>query len=463
MCLRLRSITVFSTQPVHFDATYDDGTVLNYIAQWDGTSWQSVGGGMDAEVRSIAFIGDTLYAGGNFTQAGSNSVYYLAYWDGQNWDEAAGGTSYPVYSLFATHDSLFVGGGFNYVGGLTSGTGQPAYGIAMLQNGTWTTFGNDGCYASTLTLYQGQLWAGGDFYGMADGGYLVNDIAYWDGSDWNSVSFDTSVGTDGTGPVTQLLVIGDTLLALGQFSSMNGVSANGIAMLCDSIWSQVAGGIYGYGNAAIPFNGRLYVGGEFTQAGSTPAMAIASLSGGSWTSVARMVSTNVGWESDEVRAIATTSRYVFVGGNFTTIAGQTCNHVAAWDKQLNSWTTLGSGVNGDVLSLAVQGNNLIVGGYFNHAGSIFSNNIAEYNIATKAWSAMGWGARRSVGAIAVDSSGVVYAAIFNPQIGNTYYDNLGEWDGTTWGAFGNGLNSGYISALTWQGSGTLCCGIFFRD
>jgi hypothetical protein len=445
-----------------FDQTYDGGTTLNYIAEWDGISWQSVGGGTNAEVRSIAFIGDTLYAGGNFTQAGGNSAYFLAYWDGQNWNEAFGGTSYPVYTLLGTHDSLFVGGDFNYVGSEQSASGEHAFGIAMLQNGTWTTFGNDGCYASTLAIFQGQLWVGGDFYGTANGGYLVNDIAYWDGSNWNSVSADTSIGTNGTGPVDQLLVIGDTLLALGQFSSMNGVSANGIAMFHDSNWSQVAGGLYGYGLSAIPFNGNLYVGGEFTQVGSAAAMAIASLSGGNWTPVTSMVSPLVGWESAEVRAIATTERYVFLGGNFTTITGNTCNHVAAWDKQLQSWTTLGSGVNGDVYSLAVQGDNLIVGGYFNHAGSIFANNIAEYNITTKLWSAMGGGARRSVGAIAIDSSGGVYAAIYNPLIGNTYYDYLGAWDGTNWSTYGNGLNSGYISGLIWQGPILYAAGSFLE-
>lgn len=447
---------------VHNDTLYAAGaftaagsadSVVNNIAMWDGSSWHSLGGGMNGVVNSIAFIGDSLYVGGNFTEAGGDSAYYFAYWDGRNWFEAFGGTSYPVNCLLSSHDSLFVGGNFNYVGGQSSATGQLALGIAMLQNGTWTTFGG-GCYASTLAIYQGKLWAGGDFYDLADGGPIVNDIAYWDGSGWNFVSADTSVGTNGTGPVNQLLVVGDTLLALGQFSSMDGINANGIAMLHDSTWAQVSGGLYGYGIAAIPFNGSLYVGGEFTQVGSTAAMAVASLSKGNWTSVASMVSPLVGWESAEVRAIATTGRYVFIGGKFTTIAGNTCNHIAAWDKQLKRWTTLGYGVNGDVYSLAVQGDNLIVGGYFNHAGSIAALNIAEYNISSKLWSAMGTGARRSVGAIAVDSSGGVYAAIYNPLVSNLYYDYLGEWDGSNWNGFGNGLNSGYIDALTWQ-AGTL--------
>ncbi len=443
-----------------FGETHDGSGSLNYIAMWDGTSWQSVGGGMNDVVNSIAFIGDTLYAGGAFSVAGGVTANNLAYWDGQTWNEAFGGTSYPVNCLFSTHDSLFVGGNFNYVGSGTSNTGQLALGTAMLQNGTWTTFAG-GAYCSTIAVFDGELWAAGDFYGLPQDGPLVNDIAYWDGTGWNAVSGDTSVGTDGTGPVNQLLVVGDTLLALGQFGSMAGVHATGIAMFKNGTWSQVAGGLYGYGKSAIPFDGKLFVGGRFTKAGTVNAMSIASLSKGTWDSAASIAPILAGWASAQVRAIATTNRYVFIGGAFTTIAGKICNHVAAYDKQRGIWTTLGDGVDGDVYSLAVSGDNLFVGGFFNQAGTIRAVNIAEYNIATAQWSAMGTGARRSVSAIAVDASGAVYAPIYNPPATvGSYYDFLGVWNGTSWSQFGNGLSSGYIQALTWQGSTLFAAGSF---
>jgi trimeric autotransporter adhesin len=440
-----------------FDVTYDDNTTLNYIAEWNGTTWQSVGGGMNNLVSSIAFIGDTLYAGGSFTQAGSNSAYYLAYWDGQNWYEAAGGTSYPVYTLLATHDSLFVGGDFGYVGG-QSNTDIEAYGSAMLQDGNWQPLG-DGFRANTFTLYHDTLWGGSNYYGTGNNDVLVYNIAFWNGGSWQAVTVDTNVGTNGTGEVNQLITVGDTLLALGDFSSIGGAQANGIAMYRNGAWSSLAGGLYGEGFAAIPFNAQLYVGGRYTQAGTTPAMGITSLSNGTWTALASLQYENVGWASDQVDAIATTSRYVFIGGYFETIAGQNCNHIAAYDKQLEQWTTLGSGVDGEVYSLVVMGDNLYVGGSFNYAGSVPARHIAAYNFTTGKWSAMGAGSVRPPAAIASDGTSI-YAAIYNPLNGLVFYDYLGQWDGTQWNPFGNGLNAGFIEALAWQDSTLYAAGSF---
>ncbi len=216
-------------------------------------------------------------------------------------------------------------------------------------------------------------------------------------------------------------------------------------------WSQFAGGLYGYGLAAIPFNGKIYIGGQFTKAGSVNAMGIASVSNGTWTPLAQLRYPNVGWQSDLVRAIVTTPRYVFIGGNFETIASTVCNHIAAYDKELGTWTSLGAGVDGYVYSLAVQGNTLVVGGDFNHAGSIPAEHIATYNISTGQWSALGAGVIRPPWAIATDGSSI-YAAAYNPLINGTFYDILGRWDGSKWNSFGNGLRSGSIDALAWQGS-----------
>jgi hypothetical protein len=452
---------------LHNDTLYAGGnfqgagsadSAVGYIAMWDGVAWHSMDGGMNAEVTSLAFIGDTLYAGGYFTEAGGDTASRLAFWDGQHWHEAFGGASSDVLTLLATHDTLFVGGNFNYVGSGNTAKGLDVRGSAMLRDGQWTPLGT-GYHANCFALFDGNLWAGGEYY-LGDG-TLVNEMASWNGAVWTAYSADTLVGTNATGEVDQLLVTGDTLLVLGNFSSIAGVNANGIAMYHGGVWSQFAGGLYGYGLAAISFNGKLYIGGRFTQAGNVNAMAIATLSNGTWLPLAHLSYQNVGWASDEVTAIATTDRYVFIGGNFETIAGQTCNHVAAYDKQASTWITLGSGVDGDVRSLAVQGNNLIVGGTFNHAGAVSTRHIAEYNMVSKLWSPMGNGAHRYVSGIAVNGDSV-YAPIGYAYSSSNGYDYLGQWNGTNWNTYGNGLQVGYIEALAWQGSTLYAAGSFLK-
>ncbi len=440
----------------YFNRAGSANTVVNYIAMWDGAAWNNLGGGMNNAVLALAFVGDTLYAGGSFTQAGGNPASYLAYWDGHIWQEAFGGTSYPVEALVATHDTLFVGGNFNYVGSETSNTGILARGTAMLQDGNWSPLGT-GYYCNCVAFFQGKLWVGGNYY--LNDGTLANEIASWDGSTWTTYSSDTLVGTNATGDVDALAVVGDSLLALGNFSSMAGVPVNGIAVYHDSTWYSLQGGIYGVGYAAIPFDGKLYVGGWFTQAGGVNAMAIATLSKGIWSGIARMVMPQVGWAFNSVFAVATTGRYVFIGGDFTTIAGQTCNHVAAYDKRLKQWITLGPGVDGEVRSLAIKGDTLVVGGTFNHAGTITARHIAMCNITTKQWFGMGSGAYRYVGAIAVHHD-TIYAPIAYILEGRVGFDYLGQWNGTSWNSYGNGLDAGYIDALAWEDSVLYAAGAF---
>jgi hypothetical protein len=431
-------------------------TSVNYIAVWDG-SWHAMAGGMNDDVNALAFVGDTLYAGGYFSQAGGVTAYGLAFWDGFGWQEAAGGTSYPVHSLYSTHDSLFVGGDFTYVGSETN-AGVQANGLALLHKGDWITFGDgfDGTVLS-MVMFQGKLWAAGDFYRSRDLSELYYSVVAWDGSQWNTFGHDTTLGTSASGEVMQLLPRGDTLYALGLFNSMAGVTARNFAQYVNGTWSEAGGGVYGVTQAGIVFDNKLWIGGSFTKAGGAPINSIGTLRAGVWSAQGKEVSyltglgPHIGWASNRVATIVANSKYVIIGGHFSTIAGKTANHIAAWDKQTKQWTTLGEGVNGDVFALALDGNNLYVGGNFNYAGTVKARKIAKYDLGTATWSAMGDGAMRDVGSIAIDKDKNVYGMIFFTAEGTDFNNYLGKWNGSEWSVFG-GPFIGYAEALAWQGN-----------
>lgn len=63
---------------------------------------------------------------------------------------------------------------------------------------------------------------------------------------------------------------------------------------------------------------------------------------------------------------------MYAGGNF--VGG-----VARWDTAANTWSTLGTGVSGEVKALAVNGSNLYVGGWFEKAGEQPSGGLAGMN------------------------------------------------------------------------------------
>jgi hypothetical protein len=56
------------------------GASANYIARWNGSSWQPLGTGMNNTVRALAVYNNELIAGGEFAIAGDNVSPYWARW-----------------------------------------------------------------------------------------------------------------------------------------------------------------------------------------------------------------------------------------------------------------------------------------------------------------------------------------------------------------------------------------------
>jgi hypothetical protein len=81
-----------------------------------------------------------------------------------------------------------------------------------------------------------------------------------------------------------------------------------------------------------------------------------------------------------VYALAVSGSHLYVGGNFTTGGGSPANYIAQWDG--SSWTALGSGANNQVVALAVSGSDLYAGGYFGTAGGKVSPYIARFSLLT---------------------------------------------------------------------------------
>src|SRR5262245_45834973 len=98
-----------------------------------------------------------------------------------------------------------------------------------------------------------------------------------------------------------------------------------------------------------------------------------------------------------VSAIAVMGKDVFVGGQFSRAGSTAATNIARWDG--TNWWELGAGVDGlGVTTLAVSGTNLYAGGYFNRAGDIEVNRIAQWDGLK--WSALGSGVEGRVFSVA---------------------------------------------------------------
>ena len=75
------------------------GVEANYIAEWDGLTWSTLGSGTDNTVFALEVYGDDLIVGGGFTSAGGVSANYIAVWDGASWSTLGSGTNGSVRDL----------------------------------------------------------------------------------------------------------------------------------------------------------------------------------------------------------------------------------------------------------------------------------------------------------------------------------------------------------------------------
>ena len=102
------------------DFTSIGGIPVLYIASWDGTNWNSVGSGMNSNVRSLGYFNGNLIAGGKFTNAGGTQANYIAGWNGTIWSTLGsgmnGGNS-EVDALTTWANVLIGGGNFAFAGG----------------------------------------------------------------------------------------------------------------------------------------------------------------------------------------------------------------------------------------------------------------------------------------------------------------------------------------------------------
>ncbi|GAB2711756.1 hypothetical protein GCM10011495_18860 [Hymenobacter frigidus] len=101
------------------------GVVVNHIAKWDGTAWSTLGTGLTngvnggrAAVRSLALANNgDLYVGGRFLQSSGVVTNNVTRWNGTTWNTLGTGLNSYVDALaLGTNGQLYVGGEFTTTG-----------------------------------------------------------------------------------------------------------------------------------------------------------------------------------------------------------------------------------------------------------------------------------------------------------------------------------------------------------
>jgi hypothetical protein len=199
---------------------------------------------------------------------------------------------------------------------------------------------------------------------------------------------------------------------------------------------------------AIPDS--VYAGGVFTSAGGrTSAVAIARWDGTAWHSIgAPPISTAAGTGVDAIAVDRATGK-IYVGGNFTNAGGNpNADFLAVWDGV--SWKSFCAPITANVKALQIIGRTLYIGGDFaDGAGLLSADKLVRCDMDTDTPSSTVADSTHEINsavyALTADSASRLYAAgSFIDIDGISHADHVAMFDGSTWHA----MSAGAVDDIT---------------
>jgi len=260
-----------------------------------------------------------------------------------------------VASAFGSYASA--GEGFSGAAyGGRSGPGGPAPDALDYQgaDGEWADiFGRPGVNGPVyaLALHEDMLIVGGAFEraGHIEAPYLVG----WTGSDWVALGDPEwgAGGGAGNAAIHAIHMYGDTLVVGGR---IRGGAVNDVIAAWDGdSWiglGDLGDPTVSTVKAFVEFDGELVAAGFIP-----PKRYVAAYSGGTWSTLGSGM-------NGEVLALEVFEGDLVAAGRFTEADDKPARRIARWDG--SSWSELGGGLDGSIYALAAYGGRLVAAGDF---------------------------------------------------------------------------------------------------
>lgn len=182
------------------------------------------------------------------------------------------------------------------------------------------------------------------------------------------------------------------------------------------------------GELTATTNAELNVAGTLSLVSSPGTRHVTRWNGSEWGEYAGGVNGDV---YSVVEGITDTNK-IFVGGKFITLAGQDPSiaevaNVAVWDTSLGVWEAMGTGMNGDVLSLAIDSaDNVYAAGDFTLAGGVSVAGVAKWDGIE--WSSIGYTGNAPSVVYVDPATDDLYVG---GQLGDGY-EGIQKYDGVSW-------------------------------
>ncbi len=171
-----------------------------------------------------------------------------------------------------------------------------------------------------------------------------------------------------------------------------------------------------------------------------------------WSSLSTGVNGNV-------NALVVFNGNIIAAGGFTNAGGVSVNNITMWNG--TSWQALGQGLNDTVYALTVFNGELIAGGRFSNSDGNDIENIAKWNGTS--WQPLDQGTDGDVKALVVFNSQLIAGGEFDEAGGQSNTSRIARWNGSSWSSLGTGITTSggsKVCALTIFGSALIAAGRF---
>jgi len=318
-----------------------------------------------ANTSGIGSPAPGLYAGGIYRYVGG-LVRVLSHWDGSTWNDLPG-ISGLIYELAMfdedgtgpNESNLFIGGGINELAGVV----RP--GLVRWDGTTFSLVGGSlhstssaGAKGKAMTIFDDDgpgprppaLYVAGSF--ETAGGLVVNNIARWDGQNWEALGLGLDGGVDA-------LAVFDAdgqglqrpmLYAAGRFRKPGGNHSDvSVSRWDGSQWSEMPG----YGIAGVealyvhdddgdgPNKPALFVSGFFSRVNGVRSPGLIKWDGAEWLAVGGGLGGVTGAHAEAMGTFdedgdPATPPGLYVGGSFLTAGGLWTSGLARWGCPLST-------------------------------------------------------------------------------------------------------------------------------
>lgn len=439
------------------------GLPASRVARWNGSSWSAVGGNLFGFVADLDFLsnGDLVAAGSFFSSnvfrlSGSNWIAMGAgipsgafalsatstgrlfgagtagtmfEWTGVTWVPVVGSPNGIVRALLPlANGSIAVGGDFVQVGSM------PAFRVARWNNNAWSAFGSSAPLMMSPVL---ALGAQGELYAAFGNTTNSSRVMVKNAGAWTQIGATSGqIGTAASpGLVQDLLVLPDgRLVALGNFSNVNGVGASRCARWNAGAWQPLGS------PANLSFYQALLLDGDLVVIGHNGAWRWSD-SSLAWTLLA----------PDLLLGAVASPRGELIA---TRYSAQSQYALSLWRG--SAWTDLGVFDSSAAAVTQTANGDIYVGGWFTSVNGVAAARIARFDGVN--WSALGSGLGPSNNsipqAIVPLPDGGIAAGGYFTTAGGLPAAQIARWNGTAWSAFGSGTNNA-VSRLLFSPDGSL--------